>query len=447
MFKNLCGVSKLSRYVDRTAIIAFLFFASIVSVIGLLPVQVLGALVDRLSEGEMNYVEMLFAMIARNNVGLVMMFGLVYALAGVLSNEYGYHIVNYNNRIIERVRQDLLKTVSLKEGETGNNADIVTRAVSDIEQITRVVAGPLNGFLQKITMFFISMIILIIWDWKLFIIIAFFSIVLYYLSVEISKKNKENGKKEREVISKLSVKLSDVIKNHNLIKAYQTEESELSALIGQSNDIFYVRNSIANKMKYYWSSISLIDAVSYVLIFFVLLLDIKQGRNSLGQIVTLYVYAENIFSAMISISRYKTDIYNSDAALCRVFECIDTYVENETKAKKQCIDVFSIHMRNVKVAYGDNNIIDIPDFDALKGELTIITGESGTGKTTLLKMLVSCGTSFSGELLFDDCDVAQDVGIRRGASRICFQESMLFMNSLKYNLEYAADGNIQDGKR
>lgn len=94
----------------------------------------------------------------------------------------------------------------------------------------------------------------------------------------------------------------------------------------ESNQIFEVRKNISNKMKWYWSAISLIDGITYLLNFSLLLYEIESGRNSIGEILAIYVYVENAFSAMISISRYKTEIYNSDAALSRAFDVITPFM-------------------------------------------------------------------------------------------------------------------------
>lgn len=440
---KLKGVHRLSKYIKKSNIIFFVCFSFLVSGLNLFPIQILSTLVDKLSGSDYNRIEKMILAFTNQNMVLVVLFGVFYFLAGLMANEYGYRIVNYNNSIIEAVRKDIFSSAIYEEELSKNSADMITRAISDVEQITRVVAGPLNGFLQKVMSFFISVIILCVWNYKIAIFTLLSSIVLYVLSVDISKKNKENGELERKEIARLSVKFSDVIKNLELIRSYQTDENELKHLDEESNQIFEVRKNISNKMKWYWSAISLIDGITYLLIFSLLLYEIESGRNSIGEILAIYVYVENAFSAMISISRYKTEIYNSDAALSRAFDVITPFISKEKKEKTMEIsEVETLTVKNMKLSYDDKTVLKGINIEANQGRLTIIKGESGCGKSSLLNVLVGNRKMDDGKILFDGEDVTANSGKRRNAIRLCFQEPMLFCNTLQYNLKY--DSNELD---
>ena len=362
---KLKGVHRLGKYIKKSNIIFFVFFSFLVSGLNLFPIQILSTLVDKLSGSDYNRIEKMILAFTNQNMVLVVLFGVFYFLAGLMANEYGYRIVNYNNSIIEAVRKDIFSS-AIYEELSKNSADMITRAISDVEQITRVVAGPLNGFLQKVMSFFISVIILCVWNYKIAIFTLLSSIVLYVLSVDISKKNKENGELERKEIARLSVKFSDVIKNLELIRSYQTDENELKHLDEESNQIFEVRKNISNKMKWYWSAISLIDGITYLLIFSLLLYEIESGRNSIGEILAIYVYVENAFSAMISISRYKTEIYNSDAALSRAFDVItpfmlDDKVSNLSGGEKKRIAIARTMNKKVPIYLFDEPTAELDE--------------------------------------------------------------------------------------
>ena len=156
---KLKGVHRLSKYIKKSNIIFFVFFSFLVSGLNLFPIQILSTLVDKLSGSDYNRIEKMILAFTNQNMVLVVLFGVFYFLAGLMANEYGYRIVNYNNSIIEAVRKDIFSSAIYEEELSKNSADMITRAISDVEQITRVVAGPLNGFLQKVMSFFISVII------------------------------------------------------------------------------------------------------------------------------------------------------------------------------------------------------------------------------------------------------------------------------------------------
>lgn len=219
--QNLKGVKRLVSYLRRRKgwLILILFMSVVVSILELIPAQMVGMLVDLLPTAEVKKV-----------ILTIIAFGAIYFLTSILKVTYENIVMDYTNRIIEDVRTDLFASLinrNVKMSDPDYSGDVITRATSDVEQITRIVAGPLNGFLGKILNFIFALVLLGMINIRLVLVTVGISVILYFLSKDISKKSKQNGAKEREEVGGISKKLADDLRNLPLIKEYGTEEQEI----------------------------------------------------------------------------------------------------------------------------------------------------------------------------------------------------------------------------
>lgn len=445
--KKLGGVKKLFFYVRRKKFVLFgLCILSIIAALfQLLPVQVLGLLVDTLNSEKLGVIEKIIQIfIGDSPVKIILCFGIIYISSKILSNVYGFLVSQFNNDITENVRKDIFKSTVLRENvaeEKDISGDIVTRSVGDVEAITRVIAGPLNGFLQNILMCIISLVFLGMWNIKAVIVTVFFSALIYILSAKISERNKELGVEERNIVQKISLKFTDVLNNIFLIKSYQTENTEIDNLCEESISIFKCRTRLAKCMASYWIKVSLCNVFGIILVLLIILQEIQRGNCSVGEIIVAYTYLETIFSGMISVSRYKTDIFNSNASLERVFELIDHQSDNRPENISENFNVINeFKLSHLSIGYDQKTVVSDINISLKKGEFLAITGSSGSGKSTILNGILGFARIMDGKIYLNEKDVTEDFNILRSCIRVCFQNSYLFSNSLAYNLEYDASG-------
>lgn len=429
--KNLTGVKRLAGYLRKTRkrLIFILLMSVIVAVLELIPAQIVGRLVDFLPTAEMQKV-----------ILTILAFGCIYFLTSILKVIYGNTVMEYTNRIIEDVRTDLFGSLMNREIQMSDrdiSGDLITRVSSDVEQITRVVAGPLNGFLGKMLNFLFALVLLGTISIRLVLITVVVSAILYWLSKDISAKSKQNGGEERAEIGSISRKLADDLRNLPLIKEYEMEQQETEELNRISGNIFRIRKKLLFQMTKYWGLVEFCNGMGYVFAFLLSIQEIYRGTCSVGQVVVIYSYLQMIFSSMISVSRYKTDIYNADAAMRRVFDLIPESSEKIPDSEKGSMEaVESITVDHLAVRYGGRTVIKGISFELKKGKLVALAGESGKGKSSILHALVGFAEIAEGRIWFDGKDVTEVPGERRKHIRIAFQNAYLFQKTVDENLRY-----------
>jgi ATP-binding cassette subfamily B protein len=264
-----------------------------------------------------------------------------------------------------------------------------------VEQITRVVAGPLNGFLRQVLIFVSSLAVLGAMDLKLILVTLAVSVSLYYLSKRVSNRNKEYGRLEREQIGKISMAFSDILKNRILVKSYGTEAAEIGRLEGLSDGVLNYRKDQMGYMTRYWSGVEICNCIGYVAAFLVCVYEVKAGHCSIGQVIVVYSYLQRVFSTMVNISRYRTDFFNADAALTRVFALVDrekTHLENVQTGHET---IGKVVVSDLTVTYGGRRVVDGLNMELKKGTVTALVAESGKGKSTVIQTLAGF-TDISG---------------------------------------------------
>lgn len=431
--KGLSGVLRLKEYVakrkKRLSYIVLLAFCC--SILELCPAQIVARIVDILPTAPLH-----------RAFKWVLLFGGTYVLSSILALVYGIIVMNFNNEIIEDVRKDVVRSVihrEIKVTDPDISGDVITRLTGDVEQITRVIAGPLNGFLRQTLVFAFSLAVLGTIDLKLIVVTVAVSTILYHLSKRVSNKNKEYGQREREQIGKISTVFSDILKNRILVKSYGTEKIEIERLEDLSDKVLKCRKSQMGYMTGYWSGVEICNCTGYVAAFLACIYEVKAGHCSIGQVVVVYAYLQRVFSTMVNISRYRTDIFNADAALTRVFSLVGKENIHFEKVEEENEKIEKVVVSDLTVSYGNKRIIENLNMEMRKRTVTALVAESGKGKSTVIQTFAGFTDITGGKIFFEHRDVTNQVSLRRKMTRICYQLPYLQQKTIAENLDYGKD--------
>ncbi len=442
--RKLNGIIQLYDYVKRRKAVFFgmLILSCIVAFFELIPVQLLGALVDVIGKVKLTSYKLIYVKIfGTSPVNLIIAFGIVYMLEGVFSLLYGSAVTLFNNRIIEDVRNDAFRWVmSGDDNEKIRVGDIISRITGDVEAVTRAIAGPLNGFLTSILSLIFSLVIFALWNIKLAAISAALAPVIYLLSKWVTKRSQELARMERKSFGNISDFLSDVLSNITLIKSYRTEKEEGKRFCRYNGDISGYRKSTMHLFNRYWPSVRGVQAFGFVATLLITYHGINAGRFSVGDILVVYTYLTKIYAPMILISRYGNELSQADAALERVFELKPK--RNFISADKQASDMdyadkpLAVEFKEVSIKNDENLVIHDLSFSAKPGQLIAIIGESGSGKSTFINSLAGLTTINEGKIVLNNTDVSRDKETLKNSFRICFQNPYILKRSIIENLNY-----------
>ena len=181
--------------------------------------------------------------------------------------------------------------------------------------------------------------------------------------------------------------------------------------------------------------------IGYVLVAVIGGLFVLQGTMSVGRVVTFFEYLKSFTNPIQEIIRIIPQIQAGIASIDRIFEFLE-YDDEENPSTKELKEFKDeISFENISFGYTeDEQIINDFSLTVKKGQKIAIIGETGAGKTTLIKLLMRLYDIDSGEIKIDGVNINEyDKNSLRSFMGMVLQEIWLFSDTIEENIRY---GNL-----
>ena len=225
---------------------------------------------------------------------------------------------------------------------------------------------------------------------------------------------------------------------HEIIRSFN-QEAESIRIFEEANENWYEQEW---KSKFF-SSIStplvrFISNLQYVIISVLGAVLVLQSAISVGDILAFIQYSKNFTTPIEQITRIMNMVQTAMAASERIFEFLEIDIE-ENPSKKQITELNDeISFENVRFGYDeDEPVIKDLSFKVKKGEKIAIVGETGAGKTTIVKLLMRFYDLNGGEIKIDGVNINEyDKHSIRSLVGMVLQDTWLFNDTIYNNILY-----------
>jgi subfamily B ATP-binding cassette protein MsbA len=351
------------------------------------------------------------------------------------ANKISLHIVgDFQKKFFEKIMKSNVELI-----EENGPANLISRINNDSNLIVQSIERVLNSLFKDGLTIIVLTGTMFYLNWKLALItlisLPFVIIPIYKIGQKINKISKES----QIQLGFLTTILNQSFQNIQTIKSYQLEEretdnvnSEISRRINFMHNLFRMRYSIL-------PIIEIIAGVSVAILIIYAGIQINNGSSTLGQL-TAFITALLMLSEPIRSIGTLNAIYQEGlAALLRKYKLYDDAIiieENENAIEFNDITK-NIFFENVSFQYSksDRKILDNISFKIRKNTRNYIIGESGSGKTTIFKLLLRLYNTSSGKIFFDNTEIDKYklASIRSNISSV-FQNTLIFNDSLYNNI-------------
>ena len=305
--------------------------------------------------------------------------------------------------------------------------DIISR-INNLNNVKEYMCDIILNFITGIFISIISMILLFTINEKL-LFLAIINIAIYtVISLLFNKYFK--------------TKINDIQENKGAEISYLTETINSYNTIKGINLYKYVLNKYKNKIRLFsyeylktknTSEIMnlLENVISLIFSCFIIYegaLMINKGEISIGKLITFNYLFGYFFEPVKTILDSLLNLNEIKSSIKRI---IDLYYYEKNESKEQ-IAQGNIKIKNLSFAYNYNNILKNINLSIQKNEKIMVIGESGSGKSSLFKLLMKYYKPNKGSIKIDDIDI-NNINI---GNDICYisQNEMLFTASLYDNL-------------
>lgn len=359
-----------------------------------------------------------------------------FALSQVLGVAAQRAITDMRKRV-----QSQIERLPVNYFDSTQTGQLISRIMSDAEGIRNLVG---TGLVQLVGSFLtaaVAVVVLFYLNWLLttitLIVLAAFGGVLAFAFNRLRPIFRERNQISAEVQGRLGESLGGI----RIVKAYTAEKREELIFARGAHRLF---RNVAKSM----TGVSAVSSFSTIIVGAIGVVVILVGGNSVmadrmttGQLFQYVFFTSLLALPIINLSNIGTQITEALAGLDRIREIMRKATEDEEDQTKQSLpDVRGeIEFQNVSFEYEEGvPILKNISFLAPAGTTTALVGSSGSGKSTILNLVLNFIQPQIGRILIDGKDL-QAVKLRdyRGFLGVVLQDNFLFDGTILENIRFS----------
>jgi len=358
-------------------------------------------------------------------------------------------------KVVRNIRNLVYKNLINQSIDFLNNAktgDLVSRISNDIEKIKFAVSETLAVYVREIFTFIALLIVIFYQDWFMALISLIIAPLAGVLLTTFGKKIKKRGIQSQEVIGGISSYLTETVSGNKVVKAYNMEDFEINKFSKLNEEHYKINSKIALVYSITSPIMNVIGGIIAALIFLVGMKRIAMGIITPGQFMSFLTALFLLYNPLKRLSQANNDFQQGSSGYERILEILRKKNPiQDSKEAKELNKVFGkIEYRNVSFSY-DNTVPVIKNisFTANPGDMVALVGASGSGKTTIINLLLRFYDKNSGKILVDDTEI-KDITIKslRDSISLVTQDVFLFNDTIYNNITYGSKNyTMEDVKR
>jgi len=443
-------VKKLGKYLrkEKRRLILILFILIPVALAGAIQPLLVGQAISILrGENSLSFFDNL-----SNEISIRLIIGILFITVLLrlgLQGFQSYNIQAVGQRLTARIRNDLFShsmSLSLRFHDRMPVGKLLTRLTSDVDALSEVFGSGAVGVLADFVSLIVISITMILIEWRLGLLLLIIQIPVTLFILWLQKRYRKQNYKVREELSQLNSNFQENLQGLEVVQMFRRQ-----TLNGQNffkTGINY-KNAV-NGTIFYDSSISaFIEWVSLAAVALVISLGgymVAEGAMGLGTLTTFILYSQRLFEPLRQLAERFTQIQGGLTAVERISELLEKKVEIydqiPQKVEAQSISnssrtVFGeVLFENVSFFYReDEPIINDLSFKIKPGEHVALVGPTGSGKTTLIRLLCRLYEPQKGNIYIDGRNI-KNIPIQslRKQLGVVLQDTFLFSGNVADNL-------------
>lgn len=333
-----------------------------------------------------------------------------------------------------------IQTLSLSYIQEQKPGDIMNRITADSIQLRRFMEVHFGNLCSTLLTMIFSMTYMLIIDWKLTLL----SLMLFPVSFLLSYFQRKNMKRRfalaRRKKDRLNSSLQDVLSGINVVKIFGKEQSETDKFRKLSTDFAKVQKSNEVFFAYFMPLISFTMGLGIYLVTYFAGLNVLGGRITPGVLSQFIAYAGILYAPLGQLTSLPKQFADMLTSLDRIYDILDEEPDFGPRPDAKDITIEgNIEFRDVSFGYRSYEpVLNNIDLKVKKGEMIGLVGASGTGKSTIINLLMHLYEVDSGAVYIDGVDI-RDISLESLRSQIgvVLQETFLFSGTILENIRYA----------
>lgn len=347
-----------------------------------------------------------------------------------------------SQNIVKKMREDLFRHIvnlPVRYLDSNSHGDIMSRMTNDIENISTTVSQSLSSMFSGVLTIIGTVIMMTVLCPQLALLSCVTVILTVIATKFLSKAMKKFFTKRQVLLGNLNGTVEEMVTGYKSVVAYNRQENVIKDFNNVSDELTRV-GIIAEILGGSMGPVmNVINNISFVIIaafggYFAI-----NHIISIGVISAFIVYAKQFGRPIDELAQIYGQIQTAIAGAERVFAVMDEPLEDKSGDKNMDKLEGVIKFKDVNFSYTkDKQVLYDFNLQVKAGQKVALVGSTGSGKTTVVNLLMRFYDVDSGEILIDDVNIKEiDCATLRKNTAIVLQDTVLFADTIKNNLKYS----------
>ena len=363
-----------------------------------------------------------------------------------------FSILAVGQRLTARIRDDLFEhalSLSLRFHDRMPVGKLLTRLTSDVDALAEVFGSGAVGVLNDLVSLLVLASTMLFIEWRLGLLLLFTQVPVTLAVLWLQRRYRKANYRVREELSQLNADFQENLQGLEVVQMYGRETVNSARFLRTG---MHYRSAV-NGTIFFDSSISaFLEWVALAAIALVLALGglmVTNGAMGLGTLTTFILASQRLFDPLRQLAERFTQIQGGLTAVERIGELMEEPLE--IAEAKDVLPHLSggggeVIFENVSFAYRpDDPILRNLSFRIAPGEHVALVGPTGSGKSTIIRLLCRLYEPQQGRILLDGRDIRTiPMADLRRELGVVLQDTFLFSGNVADNLRLSA--SVSDGE-
>ncbi|MEB3264234.1 MAG: ABC transporter ATP-binding protein [Synechococcus sp.] len=368
-----------------------------------------------------------------------------------------YNVQAIGQRLTARIRDDLFRhslALSLRFHDRTPVGKLLTRLTSDVDALAEVFGSGAFGVLADLVTLVVIAITMISIEWRLGLLLLLSQVPVTLGILWLQGRYRKANYRVREELGQLNADLQENLQGLEVVQMFRREAYN-SARFSRTTDAY--RQAVTGTILFDSSISAFIEWVALSAVAVVLALGgwmVTSGTMGLGVLTTFILFSQRLFDPLRQLAERFTQIQGGLTAVERIGELLEQPIEIEDLPDQQRsaaarrsggerASAGEVVFENVSFAYReDDPILEDLSFRIAPGEHVALVGPTGSGKSTVIRLLCRLYEPQRGRILLDGIDIRElPTATLRQRLGVVLQDTFLFSGNVADNLRLDAPLN------